>query len=68
MKKQGDEKNDDQTSCCLGWAVQKGTMWTSVRGSRGGLTSGLHYKRKALRGSELMGTCEGVAVVSTRNK
>lgn len=68
VKKEGDEKNEDQTSCCLGWAVQKGSMWTSVRGSTGGLTSGLHYKRKALQGSDPIGTCEGVAVVPARNK
>lgn len=68
VKKEGDEKNEDQTSCCLGWVVQKGSMWTSARGSTGGLTSGLHYKRKTLRGSDPMGTCEGVAVVPARNK
>lgn len=68
MKKEGDEKNEDQTSGWLGWAVQKGSMWSSVRGSTGGLTNGLHYKRKARRGSDPTGTCEGVAVVPARNK
>lgn len=68
VKKEGDEKNEDQTSGWLGWAVQKGSMWSSVRGSTGGLTNGLHYKRKARRGSDPMGTCEGVAVVPARNK
>lgn len=68
VKKEGDEKNEDQTSCGLGSAVQKGSMWTSVRGSTGGLTSRLHYKRKALWGSDPMGACEGVAVIPARNK
>lgn len=68
VKKEGDEKNEDQTSGWLGWAVQKGSMWSSVRGSTGGLTNGLHYKRKARWGSDPTGTCEGAAVVPARNK
>lgn len=68
MKKEGDEKSGDQTSWCRGRAVQKGSMWTSVRGSSGRLTSGLHYKRKAPEGSDPIGTCEGVVAAPARNK
>lgn len=32
------------------------------------VTNGLHYQRKTLQGSDLIGTCEGVAVVPAQNK
>lgn len=32
------------------------------------VTSGLHYKRKALQGCDPIGTCEGAAVLPARNK
>lgn len=44
-------------------------MWMSVCGSAGRLTSGLHYKRKAPRGSaDLSSKYKGVAVVPARSE
>lgn len=44
-------------------------MWMSVCGSAGRLTSGLHYKRKALWGStDLRSKYKGVAVAPARNE
>lgn len=39
--------SQDQKSQCLGWVWERESMWMSVCGSAGRLTSGLHYKRKA---------------------
>lgn len=58
----------DQKSRCLGWAWEKETMWVSVCGSAGRLTSGLHYKRKALWGSDPSSEDKGAVVVQAKNK
>lgn len=43
-------------------------MWVSVCGSTGRLTSGLHYKRKALWGSDPSSAYKGAVVAQARNK
>lgn len=43
-------------------------MWVSVCGSTGRLTSGLHYKRKALWGSDPSSAHKGAVVIQARNK
>lgn len=58
----------DQKSRSLGWAWEKETMWVSVCGSAGRLTSGLHYKRKAPWGSDPSSAYKGAVVVQARNK
>lgn len=59
----------DQKSQSLGWVWERESMWMSVCGSAGRLTSGLHYKRKAQWGSaDLSSKYKGVFVVPARNE
>lgn len=59
----------DQKIECLGWVWERESMWKSLCGSAGRLTSGLHYKRKALWGfADLSSKYKGVAVAPARSK
>jgi len=69
QKERSTKCRQDQKSRCLRWVWEKESMWMSVCGSAGQLTSGLHYKRKAPWGSaDLSSKYKGVVVVPARSE